>query len=95
MRGLQFLIVPSGFDVFICGVFWLLLFSVWVDANHSEVSSIMEIDSCSSWTGLRVHPLVDLLPCLAFELNLIFVKPLQVFADLIWVGVDVEAADGR
>ena len=42
-----------------------------------------------------MHPLADLMPCLALEPNLIFVKPRQVFADLIWVGVDVEAADGR
>ena len=65
------------------------------DANHYEVSPIMGVDSSWSWIGLRMHPLADLLPCLVFELNLIFGKPRQVFADLIWVGVDVEAADGR
>ena len=55
----------------------------------------MGVDSSWSWIGLRMYPFADLLPCLVFELNLIVGKPRQVFADLIWVGVDVEAADGR
>ena len=42
-----------------------------------------------------MNPMADLLPYLDLELNLIFGKPRQVFAHLIWVGVDVGAADGR